>query len=80
MQLVLIPGDGIGPEVTDATKLIVAAAGASFVDGLHVVAVVAAVVILVGAVAVARWLPARARDEDAPAAPAEPEPESVGVE
>lgn len=28
MQLVLIPGDGIGPEVTDATKRIVAAAGA----------------------------------------------------
>lgn len=28
MQLVLIPGDGIGPEVTDATKLVVAAAGA----------------------------------------------------
>lgn len=28
MQLVLIPGDGIGPEVTDATKQIVAAAGA----------------------------------------------------
>ncbi len=28
VQLVLIPGDGIGPEVTDATKLIVAAAGA----------------------------------------------------
>jgi isocitrate dehydrogenase (NAD+) len=28
MQLVLIPGDGIGPEVTDATKAIVAATGA----------------------------------------------------
>jgi len=28
MQLVLIPGDGIGPEVTDATKQVVAAAGA----------------------------------------------------
>jgi isocitrate dehydrogenase (NAD+) len=28
MRLVLIPGDGIGPEVTDATKQIVAAAGA----------------------------------------------------
>lgn len=28
MQLVLIPGDGIGPEVTDATRQIVAAAGA----------------------------------------------------
>src|SRR5215210_2427193 len=28
MQLVLIPGDGIGPEVTDATLQVVAAAGA----------------------------------------------------
>ena len=28
MKLVLIPGDGIGPEVTEATKQIVAAAGA----------------------------------------------------
>jgi isocitrate dehydrogenase (NAD+) len=28
MQLVLIPGDGIGPEVTDATRKVVAAAGA----------------------------------------------------
>src|SRR6476620_10053119 len=28
MQLVLIPGDGIGPEVTDATLKVVAAAGA----------------------------------------------------
>jgi isocitrate dehydrogenase (NAD+) len=28
MQLVLIPGDGIGPEVTDATRRVVAAAGA----------------------------------------------------
>src|SRR6186713_2543111 len=28
MQLVLIPGDGIGPEVTDATKQVVAASGA----------------------------------------------------
>lgn len=28
MQLVLIPGDGIGPEVTDATKAIVGATGA----------------------------------------------------
>jgi len=28
MQLVLIPGDGIGPEVTDAVKRVVAAAGA----------------------------------------------------
>src|SRR3974390_2793066 len=27
MQLVLIPGDGIGPEVTDATRRVVAAAG-----------------------------------------------------
>src|SRR6478752_6500522 len=27
MRLVLIPGDGIGPEVTDATKRVVAAAG-----------------------------------------------------
>src|SRR5918993_52268 len=27
MQLVLIPGDGIGPEVTDATKRVVAATG-----------------------------------------------------
>jgi len=59
---------------------IVGAAGESFVDGLHLVAVVAAFVILLGAAAVARWLPARARDEDAPAAPAEPEPVAVGVE
>src|SRR5262245_42628195 len=28
MQLVLIPGDGIGPEVTEATRQVVAAAGA----------------------------------------------------
>src|SRR5687768_11046577 len=28
MQLVLIPGDGIGPEVTDATREVVSAAGA----------------------------------------------------
>src|SRR5918912_1453222 len=27
MQLVLIPGDGIGPEVTDATRRVVAATG-----------------------------------------------------
>src|SRR5919201_964319 len=27
MQVVLIPGDGIGPEVTDAAKAVVAAAG-----------------------------------------------------
>src|SRR5579885_2603928 len=27
MQLVIIPGDGIGPEVTDATRRVVAAAG-----------------------------------------------------
>src|SRR5262245_7369085 len=27
MQVVLIPGDGIGPEVTDATRAVVAAAG-----------------------------------------------------
>src|SRR5580658_10231909 len=29
MQIVLIAGDGIGPEVTDATKRVVAAAGVS---------------------------------------------------
>jgi isocitrate dehydrogenase (NAD+) len=27
MQLVLIPGDGIGPEVTEATRRVVAATG-----------------------------------------------------
>jgi Na+/melibiose symporter-like transporter len=41
---------------------IVSAAQQSFVSGLHVAVVVGAVVIVVGALAVLRWLPARAAD------------------
>jgi hypothetical protein len=41
---------------------IVSAAQQSFVSGLHVAVVVGAAVIVVGALAVLRWLPARATD------------------
>lgn len=50
------------PQAQQYAGQIVAAAGDSFVGGLHVVALVAAAVTLLGATGVALFLPARARD------------------
>ena len=59
---------------------IVAAANDSFVSGLHIIGVVAAVITLLAAVGVLIFLPARARDEvDVSASAAELEPVPVGV-
>lgn len=35
MRLVIIPGDGIGPEITEATRAVLAAADARFGLGLR---------------------------------------------
>ncbi len=59
---------------------IVGAANDSFVSGLHIIGVVAAVITLLAAVGVLIFLPARARDEvDVSASAAELEPVPVGV-
>ena len=59
---------------------IVGAANDSFVSGLHIIGVVAAVITLLAAVGVLIFLPARARDEvDVNASAAELEPMPVGV-
>jgi hypothetical protein len=50
-------GGSAGVELADAAR-------AAFIDGFHAGLVVAGVVAAVGAVAVALWLPARARHED----------------
>ncbi len=60
--------------------VIVSAAKASFVSGLHVASLVAASVLLLAVAGVAKWLPARAHDDErnpdvaAAAAPADPAP------
>jgi DHA2 family integral membrane protein (MFS transporter) len=53
------------PIPSELAGQIVDAAKDSFVGGLHVVALVAAGVTLTGAILVAKFLPARARDDDA---------------
>ena len=59
---------------------IVGAANESFVSGLHIIGVLAAVITLLAAVGVLIFLPARARDEvDVSASAAELEPVPVGV-
>ena len=59
---------------------IVGAANDSFVSGLHIIGVVAAVITLLAAVGVLIFLPARARDDaEVNATPAELEPVPVGV-
>ena len=64
------------PAAVPFADQIVAAANESFVSGLHVVAVVAAGVTLLGAIGVALFRPARAAEEaPEPLAPAAPEPE-----
>jgi hypothetical protein len=57
---------------------IIDAANSSFVSGLHLVALVGAGVTLLGAISVALFLPARAR-EDHPDAPPAEVPEPVGT-
>jgi EmrB/QacA subfamily drug resistance transporter len=69
------------PQAQPFADQIIRAANDSFVSGLHVVALVAAGVTLVGAIGVALFLPARPRDEapdDAHGAPVAPR-EPVGV-
>jgi hypothetical protein len=69
--------EGVGQAVGIGRSLpggdaIVAAARDSFVGGMHVSAVVAACVTLTAAAAVAKWLPARARDDAAFSQPLPP--------
>jgi EmrB/QacA subfamily drug resistance transporter len=54
---------GIGRSVPGGGEAIIAAARDSFVGGMHLSALVAAGVTLTAAAAVAKWLPARAREE-----------------
>lgn len=54
---------GIGKSFAGGESIIVAAREA-FVGGMHLAAVVGGSVTLIAALGVARWLPARARDED----------------
>jgi hypothetical protein len=59
---------------------IVGAANESFVSGLHIIGVVAAIITLLAAVGVLIFLPARARDDvDVNASAVELEPFPVGV-
>jgi EmrB/QacA subfamily drug resistance transporter len=59
---------------------IVNAAKTSFVSGLHLVGLIAAVITLVAATGVALFLPARARDDERRQAVPELQPEPVGVQ
>jgi hypothetical protein len=59
--------------------LIIAAAKESFVGGLHVIGAVAAGITLLAAIGVARFLPARARNEDEHDVTTVSEPAAVGA-
>jgi len=76
-------GEAIGvardaPQARPFADQIVNAANDSFMGGLHVVALVAAGITLLGAIGVALFLPARPREEG-PEDAAEVRPEPVGV-
>jgi len=74
---------GIGRTVPNGAGIITVARE-SFVEGMHRAAVVGGIVTLIAAAAVARWLPARARDDEpppgaAPAASIDPGSDGAGV-
>jgi EmrB/QacA subfamily drug resistance transporter len=65
------------PAAAPFADQIITAANASFVSGLHTVALVGACVTFLGAVGVAIFLPARPRDDVLPGAVGEPEPADI---
>jgi len=69
------------PDARPFSSQIITAAHDTFVSGLHQVGLVAAAITLIAAVGVWLFLPARARDVEAPVAELEPEPspDPVGV-
>jgi EmrB/QacA subfamily drug resistance transporter len=60
---------------------IISAAHQSFIGGMHLASLVAAIIVLIAAAGVLRWLPARAidLDEDGPVFAPVPEPVTVGA-